>query len=259
MIARTEEQREALVEGGRRLGVVLEKLAAAAVPGVSTEELDDLAEKLIRDGGDEPSFLGYRPEGAARPYPAALCISVNDEVVHGIPSASRKLKEGDIVSLDLGLTHKGLILDSALTAPVGKVSDEVRNLIVTTEAALGAGIAAAKVGGRTGDISHAIELAYKGSKFAIVKVLGGHGVGEHLHEEPFISNYGTAGTGSEIVPGMVLALEPIATLGKGSVILAPDGYTYRTKDGSLASHSEHTILIESDRTIVLTRRASEQF
>ncbi|MEJ0053856.1 MAG: type I methionyl aminopeptidase [bacterium] len=257
MIVRTPKQREDLVEGGRRIGEVLAKVARAVVPGITTEELDDLAEKLIRDLGDEPSFLGYQPEGARRPFPATLCVSINDEVVHGIPSPSRKLKTGDIVSLDLGLTHHGLILDSAVTVPVGKVKPELLELIAATDAALEAGIAAARPGNRTGDISRAIGEAYKGTGFAIVRVLGGHGVGEHVHEEPFIANYGKGGDGVDIVPGMVLALEPIATLGKASVVLSQDGYTYRTKDGSAAAHSEHTILIEEKETVVLTRRPGE--
>jgi methionyl aminopeptidase len=257
MIVKNAKQREDLIEGGRRLGEVLTKVAAAAVAGVTTEALDDLAEQLIRDGGDEPSFLGYQPAGASRAFPATICISINDEAVHGIPSPERKLKEGDIVSLDLGLTHNGLILDSALTVAVGKVSTEAENLIAACDAALEAGIAAAKVGGRIGDISNAIEQSYKDTPFSIVKILGGHGVGEHVHEEPFVPNYGKAGEGEEIVEGMVLALEPIASTGKAGVIQRPDGYTYATRDGSLASHSEHTILIEKSGTTVLTRRAGE--
>ena len=239
------------------MGEVLSKVAAAAVPGVTTEELDDLAERLIRDFGDEPSFLGYQPEGAMRPFPATLCVSINDEVVHGIPSPVRTLKSGDIISLDLGLTHNGLILDSAITVPVGKVSPEALKLINASDVALAAGIAAARPGNRIGDISQAIGEAYKGTGFTIVKILGGHGVGEYVHEEPFIANYGKGGDGPKIVAGMVLALEPIATNGKAGVVIAPDGYTYRTKDGSLASHSEHTILIEDAGTIVLTHGAGE--
>lgn len=257
MIIKSAKQREDLIEGGKRMGEVLSKVAAAVAPGVTTEELDDLAEKLIRDFGDEPSFLGYQPEGATRVYPATLCVSINDEVVHGIPSASRVLKSGDIIGLDLGLTHNGLVLDSAITVPVGKVKPEVQKLVVASNVALEAGIAAARPGARIGDISHAIGEAYKGTGFSIPRILGGHGVGEHVHEEPFIGNSGRAGEGPKIVAGMVLALEPIATNGKASVVLAPDGYTYRTKDGSLSSHSEHTILIEENETIVLTRRPGE--
>lgn len=258
MIVRTPEERENIIESGRRLGVILEQLEGMVAPGVSTETLEDAALRLILEGGDLPAFKGYTPEGAQRPFPAALCVSVNEEVVHGIPNESpRTLKTGDIVTLDFGIIHKGLITDSAVTVPVGKVSKTAAALILATEEALEAGIKAARPGGRIGDISNAIESVFKGTKFSIVKVLGGHAVGNKVHEEPYIANFGHAGTGEEIVAGMVLALEPIASAGKGSVILAPDGYTYRTRDGSIASHSEHTILIEDEGAIVVTRRPSE--
>ncbi len=257
MIVRTKEERADAIEAGRRFGIILEKVAQSAHAGVSTAELDRLAEKLIREGGDTPPFKGYKIDGASKAYPASLCVSVNDEVVHGIPSESRILKEGDIVSLDLGLMHKGFIMDSALTIAIGKVSGEVRKLMETTQAALEAAIKAAKVGNRIGDISHATGEAFKGTKFAVVRVLGGHGVGREVHEEPFIPNTGHAGTGPEIVPGMMLAIEPIANLGKASVVLSTDGYTFRTRDGSLSAHFEHTILVEEKGTIVLTRRPHE--
>ncbi len=257
MIVRTKEQRDGILESGRRLGLVLEELTRMVAPGVSTEALDARAEELIRDGGDVPAFLGYATDGA-RPYPATLCVSVNDEVVHGIPNEEpRILEEGDIVSLDLGLIHNGFVSDSAVTVPVGAVEEKYRALMEATKRSLEAAIAAAKVGGRVGDISYATEKAFKGTGFTVVKVLGGHGVGESVHEEPWIGNTGSKGTGPELVEGMVLALEPIATSGKGTVVLAPDGWTYRTKDGSRASHHEHTILIEKAGTRVLTRRPSE--
>ena len=256
MIAKAHDI-EGLKEAGRRFGIILDTVAEAVKPGVTTRELDALSEKLIRDGGDEPAFKGYRPEGAPRAYPAACCISVNDEVVHGIPG-DRTLKEGDIVTLDLGLTHDGYIMDSAVTVPVGKVSKEAQNLMHATRAALESAILVARPGNRIGDISHATELAFKGTGFSVVKLLGGHGVGAEVHEEPFIANAGHPGTGPEIVPGMVLALEPIANAGKAGVFIAPDGFTYRTKDGSLSAHFEHTILVLEDETIVLTRRPSER-
>lgn len=253
MIITTPAEREALLEGGRRLGTILKTLSAKVAPGVSTEELDDLAEQLIRDGGDEPAFLGYTPEGAVRPYPATLCVSINDEVVHGIPNENPKiLKQGDIVSLDLGLTHENIIVDAAVTVPVGPIDKETEQLLRATEEALAAGIDAARVGNTIGDISHAIESVYKGTKFSVVKVLGGHGVGDLVHEEPFVPNFGKAGEGPEIEEGMVLALEPIANAGKGSVVLGADGYTYRSKDGSKSAHFEHTILIEKDGPIIAT-------
>lgn len=258
MIVRTQEEREGVIESGRRLGVVLEEVAKAVAPGVTTAELDAIAERLIREGGDEPAFLDYTPEHAARPYPATLCVSVNDEVVHGIPNeAPRTLKEGDIASLDLGLIHKGFVSDSAVSVPVGAVSDAAVRLMEATRKALYAGIAAARPGARVGDISSAIEKTYAGTGFAVVKILGGHGVGGAVHEEPYIPNVGHPGTGEEIEEGMVLALEPIANVGKGSVLLAPDGYTYRTKDGSISAHFEHTILVTKEKTIVTTRRPGE--
>jgi len=258
MIARLPEECASLIEGGKRLGGVLAEVAKRVVPGVSSAELNELAERLIREKGDAPAFLGYTPDSATRPYPAALCVSINDEVVHGIPNESpRALEEGDIVGLDLGLTHKGFIVDSALTVPVGRAGDISRKLMTATAEALEAGIAAAQIGNHVGDISHAIETSLKSAGFSAVRELGGHGVGERVHEEPFVPNTGHAGTGPELVEGMVLALEPIANEGKAAIVLSADGYTYRTKDGSRSAHFEHTILIEKDGTLVLTRRPDE--
>ncbi len=252
-------QRVDLIEGGKRLARVLEALRAKVAPGVTAEELDDLAEQLIRDGGDllagadTPAFLGYTPEGARRPYPATLCVSINDEVVHGIPNESKKvLKEGDIVGLDLGLTHNGVIVDAAITVPVGEVSEESKKLLRATEKALAAGIAKAIPGNHIGDISSAIQKEIENAGFKVVRELGGHGVGELVHEEPFIPNFGRAGEGELLLEGMVLALEPIAAAGKAAVTLAPDGYTYRTKDGSRSAHFEHTILLEASGARIIT-------
>ena len=246
-------QRTALIEGGKRLASVLEKLRYMVASGVMTNALDDEAERLIRDYGDEPAFLGYAPEGALRPYPATLCVSVNDEVVHGIPNETPKaLKEGDIVSLDLGLVHEGIVVDAAITVPVGRVDSETEKLLQATRHALSEGIAAAVPGGCLGDISHAVQQAIECAGFTVVRALGGHAVGERVHEEPFIPNYGRAGTGLRLSVGMVLALEPIATAGKSAIKLMPDGYTYRTKDGSRAAHFEHTVLIESGGPHVVT-------
>lgn len=256
MIVRTPEERAALIEAGRRLGAILETLASETHAGVTTAALDARAEELIRAGGDDPVFKGYQPEGARTPYPAALCISVNDEVVHGIPG-QRVLKEGDIVSLDLGLSHEGMIVDSALTVPVGKTDANSYKLMDVTRAALDAAIAAARPGNRIGDISHATEQVFEGSGFSIVKILGGHGVGAHVHEEPFIANIGHPGTGPEIIPGMVLALEPIANMGRAGVHVLADGHTFATKDGSRSAHFEHTILVEKEGTTVVTKRPGE--
>ena len=253
MIIRTDTERASLIEGGKRLATILQALAERVAPGVSAEELDTLAEVMIREGGDEPAFLGYTPDGGARPYPAALCVSINDEIVHGIPNESAKvLKEGDIVSLDLGLTHEGVIVDAAITVPVGVIDAKTKRLLAATKDALSAGIAAAKPGRRVGDVSAAIQKVIEGAGFTVVKELGGHGVGEGVHEEPFISNFGRPGTGEELVEGMVLALEPISSAGKAAVKVAPDGYTYRTKDGSRSAHFEHTILLERDSARIIT-------
>lgn len=258
MTVRTEEEKQDLIEAGKRLGEVLEKIAKEVAPGVSTEKLDALAEELIRNGGDEPAFLGYTPEGAKRPYPATLCVSINDEVVHGIPNeAPRTLKDGDIVALDLGLVHNGIVVDSALTVAVGKADPQAEALMRATNAALSAGIDAARAGNKVGDISAAIESSLKGTGFSIVKVLGGHGVGGGVHEEPYVANFGHPGTGEELTEGMVLALEPIANEGKAGVAIAADGYTYRTKDGSRSAHFEHTIVIEKEGARVVTLRPQE--
>ncbi len=260
MIIRTATQRADLLEAGRRLGAVLEALETYVAPGMSVEELDTLAEKLIRDGGDEPAFLGYTPGGANRAYPATLCVSVNEEVVHGIPTENpRTLLAGDIVSLDLGLTHNGIIVDSAITVAVGKTDENSEKLMRATKAALYTGIAAARVGGRVGDISHAIEQSLAKTGFSVVEILGGHAVGDAVHEEPFIPNVGHKGTGEELEEGLVLALEPIANAGRSAVVLAPDGYTFLTKDGKRSAHFEHTILIEKGGTTIVTRRPSEKF
>ncbi len=253
MIISSDTEREHLIEAGRRLKAVLEALRARVAPGVRSDELDDLAEELIRAGGDEPCFLGYTPEGASRAYPATLCVSVNDEVVHGIPNeAPRTLEAGDIVGLDLGLRHEGVVVDSAITVPVGPIDDKSTKLLRATEAALTAGIRAARVGGHVGDISAAIQKEIERGGFSVVKELGGHGVGHLVHEDPFIPNFGRPGEGEELVEGMVLALEPISSAGRASVVLAPDGYTFRTKDGSRSAHFEHTILIEKGGVTVVT-------
>lgn len=253
MTIQTEVERENLIEGGKRLAAILEALRTKAAPGVTTEELDDLAEHLIRDGGDTPSFLGYTPEGGIRPYPATLCVSINDEIVHGIPNESVKvLKKGDIVGLDLGLTHAGIIVDAAITVAVGEIDAKTKQLLAATRNALAAGIAAAKPGNHVGDIGHAIQQVIENAGFKVVKELGGHGVGDVVHEEPFIPNYGRPGEGELLSEGMVLALEPISSAGKAAIVLANDGYTFRTKDGTKSAHFEHTILLENGSARIIT-------
>lgn len=241
-----------LKEAGRRLSFVLDEVAKDIRPGVSERELDEKARKLIEENGDTPAFLGYTPQGAKEPYPATLCVSINNKVVHGIPT-ERKLEEGDIVALDIGLKHDGVIVDMAKTYAVGEISDEAQRLIATTEDALREGIKAARAGGRIGDIGHAIESRVLKDGFDVVRELGGHGVGNKLHEGPFIPNWGTKGKGEKLVEGMVLALEPITTAGSPDVEIMGDGYTYVTKDGSIAAHFEDTILITEKGAEVVTK------
>ena len=249
-----DAERANLIEAGHRLALVLEALRKKVAPGVSAEALDDLAEQMIRDAGDTPAFLGYTPDGARRPYPATLCVSINEEIVHGIPNEGPKvLKEGDIVGLDIGLVHEGVIVDAAITVAVGQIPEESKKLMRATEEALAAGIEAARPGNHVGDIGHAIQEVIRRAGFTIVRELGGHGVGDRVHEEPFIANFGRPGEGPELFEGQVLALEPIAAAGRGAVVLAPDGYTYRTKDGSRSAHYEHTILLEKGGARIVTK------
>ncbi|OGI86439.1 type I methionyl aminopeptidase [Candidatus Nomurabacteria bacterium RIFCSPLOWO2_01_FULL_39_17] len=250
---KTPEEIKILREGGRRLATVLYKIRDMVAPGVSTKELDTYAEKLIRKMGDTPAFLNYRPAGARNPFPATLCTSVNEEVVHGIPNANKILKEGDIISIDLGLQHKGLFTDMALTVPVGAVSNSSLKLLKVTEQALQTGINAICAGARVGDISYAIESFVRPHRYGIVEVLSGHGVGRAIHEDPYIPNFGQKGKGEKLVAGMVIAIEPMLNNGTKNVILAKDGYTYRTADGKKSAHFEHTVLITEDGAEILTK------
>lgn len=238
-----------LRKAGKHLARVLDQVVAAVKPGITTGELDALAESLIRAGGDTPAFKGYQPDGAGYPYPATLCTSVNDEVVHGIPG-ERVLAEGDIVGLDIGLTHEGYIVDMARTVPVGDIDDEAKHLLERTKKALMAGIKAARTDGRVGDISAAVEA--EAEDYGIVRELGGHAVGRHVHEKPFIPNFGKAGTGPSLPLGIVIAIEPMLNEGGDEVTLDNDGYTYRTEDGGRSAHFEHTILITKDGAEILT-------
>ncbi len=250
---KTPEQIEILREGGKRHSAILEILTAKVVPGVTTGELDALALSLVREGGDEPAFLGYKPAGASYAYPATLCVSVNDEVVHGIPDAKRVLQEGDVVSLDLGLKHKGLFTDAAVTVAVGTVDIKKRELLKVAVASLYKGIDEIKPGARTGDIGHAIEHYIKAYKYGVVRDLAGHGVGIAIHEDPFIPNYGQKGKGTLLKAGMVIAIEPMVNLGTAEVTLDDDDYTFRTADGKASAHFEHTVLVTEDGYEILTQ------
>jgi methionyl aminopeptidase len=255
IIIKTKEEINIIREGGKHLATVLHKVKEKVAPGVSTKDLDIYAEKLIREMGDSPAFLNYRPEGANTPFPASLCVSINDEVVHGIPNKNRILKEGDIVSLDLGVKHKGLFTDMAITVPVGSVSAQNLKLMQITERALQVGIDAARGGNTIGDIGNSIEnfIRSQKEKYGIVEVLSGHGVGRAIHEDPYIPNFGKKGTGAKLVPGMVIALEPMINLGTKNVTIDADGYTFCTADRKNSAHFEHTILITDGEPEVLTK------
>lgn len=243
-----------LREGGKRHAAILHKVVGQVKPGISAAELNDYAQKLIIEGGDKAAFLDYQPYGAKRPYPASLCVSVNDEVVHGIPNEKDKiLKEGDIVSLDLGLIHEGMYTDMAVTVGVGKINADVEKLIANTKHALNVGIKIAKNGGYTGDIGNAIEKIGKANNYGIVEELAGHGVGYDVHEDPYVPNYGKQGSGSLLKVGMVLAIEPMFNLGTKRIYLDKDGHTYRTADGKPSAHFEHTVVITKNGAEILTQ------
>ncbi|MFZ2149863.1 MAG: type I methionyl aminopeptidase [Minisyncoccia bacterium] len=255
IIIKTPQEIEIIRQGGKHLATVLHKVKEKVAPGISTKDLDAYAEELIRGMGDTPAFLNYQPEGASKPFPASLCVSVNDEVVHGIPRKNKILKEGDIVSIDLGVKHKGLFTDMALTVPVGKISSADAKLLETTLEALHAGIDAARAGNTVGDIGYAIEShvrRVKNPKYGIVEVLSGHGVGKAIHEDPYIPNFGKRGTGAKLVSGMIVALEPMLNMGTKHVTIDNDGYTIRTADEKKSAHFEHTILITDGEPEILT-------
>ncbi len=227
---------------------VLHELETLVAPGVTTADLDAAAEKLVRAAGAEPAFKGYRG------YPATLCASINEEVVHGIPSKKRALGEGDIVSLDMGVKLNGFFGDSAVTVPVGRVSDSVLKLLKVTQEALELAIAQVRVGGRVSDIGHAVQRHVEANGFSVVREFVGHGIGSALHEDPQIANYGEPGRGPRLAEGMVLAIEPMVNMGRSAVKVLSDGWTAVTKDGSLSAHFEHTVAVTRDGPLVLTQR-----
>jgi methionyl aminopeptidase len=229
------------------VGRCLLMLSREVRPGVSTLELDRLAETFIRDSGGEPAFKGYRG------FPASICASINEEVVHGIPSAKRFLREGDIVSLDIGVKRQGFFGDAARTFPVGEVGSTATRLLEVTERALSAGIEQARPGNRVSDISAAIEREVTRSRFKVVRALVGHGIGRELHEEPQVPNYGRMGEGPKLREGMVLAIEPMVNAGTAEVLTLSDQWTVVTADRGLSAHFEHTVAIGADGPVVLSR------
>lgn len=252
MIIETEEDKKQLRAAGNILSGVLKDLEALCKEGTTTAELDLAAEHAIKAQGAVAVFLGYRPEGAPSAYPAALCVSLNDEVVHGIPSSKRILRNGDIVSLDLGLSYNGYFVDSARTLTVGAGDANARKLLAATREALDAAVGAARAGAHTGDIGAAVERVARKYRLGVVKDLGGHAVGRAVHEKPFIGNEGVEGEGDLITAGMVLAIEPMLSEGKGDIITAADGWTCKMRDRSRAAHFEQTIIVTDGAPEILT-------
>lgn len=251
IIIKTKEQIDILREGGKILADVMRKTGLFIKPGISTFDIDKYVFDLIKKSGGTPAFLNYKPEGASIPFPASACVSVNSEIVHGIPSKNRILKEGDIVSVDVGLKYKNLFTDHAVTFPVGKISKKDQDLLDATKKSLEIGIWASVAGGTIGDIGYAIE-SFINKKYGIVRELAGHGVGVYVHEDPYIPNYGKKGRGDKLIPGMVIAIEPMLNIGKDGIIVMPDDWTIKTSDGSRSAHFEHTILITDGDPEILT-------
>ena len=240
------DQIRIMKEAGRITGEALLVARDHVRPGISTYELDRLVREHIEKSGAKPSFLGYGG------FPASACISINDEVIHGIPSKKRFLQEGDIVKIDVGAFYKGFHGDSARTIPVGKVSDEALKLIQVTRDSFFAGVAMLQSGNRIGDIGHAIDSLVVANGFSTVKHYIGHGVGQALHESPDVPNYGTPGRGTRLCAGMTLAIEPMVNVGGEAVRELPDGWTVKTADGSLSAHYENSVALTQDGVINLT-------
>jgi methionyl aminopeptidase len=246
IVLKTADDLASMRRASRLAARAIREVARAVTPGTAMADLDRLAEVFIRDGGGAPSFKGYRG------FPASICTSVDDEVVHGIPGP-RVLEEGEILSIDLGVLLDGFHADLALTVPVGEIPPEVRRLLATTEAALGAGIAAARTGSTLGDVGWAIQSVVESAGFSAVRDFAGHGIGRALHEDPQVPNVGRPGSGVRLQAGMTLAIEPMVNMGGPDVIIDSDGWTVRTRDHSLSAHAEHTVAITADGPEVLTR------
>lgn len=248
---KTEDEIELLRASNLLVGKTLAELAKIIKPGVTTEELDKVAEEYIRDNGAVPTFKGFpNPYGEA--FPASICTSVNEQVVHGIPSGNVVLKEGDIVSVDCGTYMNGFCGDSAYTFCVGEVSDEVRNLLRVTKEALYIGIENAVQGKRLGDIGYAIQQYCEANSYGVVREFVGHGIGKKMHEDPQVPNYGRRGTGTMLKKGLCIAIEPMITLGDRHLVMSRDGWTVSTKDRKCAAHFEHTIAVTSGKADVLS-------
>ncbi|HYT11316.1 MAG TPA: type I methionyl aminopeptidase [Candidatus Nitrosopolaris sp.] len=246
---KTAHEIDLMARAGKLLASVLPPLREACVPGVRTDELDKIADKLIRAGGATPGFLGYHG------FPKSICVSINDEAVHGIPG-SRKVVAGDVVSLDLGLVLEGFWADAGTTVGVGKISKEADRLIKVTEEALYVGIAKAQPGGYLGDISSAIQKHVEKAGFSVIRQFVGHGIGRQMHEDPQVPNFGSPGTPPRLKPGMTLAIEPMVNAGSHEVYMKPDGWTICTADGALSAYFEHTVAITDKGPLILTALGS---
>ncbi len=254
---KTAEDIVKLRQGGKILASILRDLRAYAAIGVTSLQMEDMARKLTLEAGARPAFLGYTPQGARRPYPAALCLSVNDVVVHGIPNEGTYIfKDGDIITIDMGISYKDMIVDSAITVGLGTIDEKGKKLLEAGEKALSAAIFVCKPGIKTGDLGQAIEESldfyHKKYGFTIAEGLGGHGVGYEVHEDPFVPNFGKKNQGVLLKPGMVIAIEPILNEGSGEIKMDDDDYTYRTADGMRSVHFEHTVLITETGVEILT-------
>ncbi|MFH1461242.1 MAG: type I methionyl aminopeptidase [Patescibacteria group bacterium] len=242
---KTPEQIEIMAQGGRILAGITRELKTKVEPDITTQELDRLATELIFNSGAQPSFKGYQG------FPSALCVAINEQIVHGVPS-ERKIRKGDIVSLDLGILYQGFHTDMAVTLAVGSIEPEINRLIRATKKALRRGIARCKPGKTLGDIGQAIQKHIQDQDFQVVRDLCGHGIGQEIHEEPEVLNFGQRHKGPELKPGMVLAIEPMAVIGRPGIKKGPDGFVYQTIDNSWAAHFEHTVAITEKGPRVLT-------
>jgi methionyl aminopeptidase len=249
IVCRSAVELERMHAAGRLVGEVLTALSANVAPGITTGALDTIADDLIRDAGAIPAFKGYNG------YPATICASINDEVIHGIPSKERVLREGDIISLDVGASLAGYYGDSAVTVPVGRVSEEAKTLLRVTDESLYKAIDAVRPGARVSDIGHAVQTHVEAFGFSVVREFVGHGIGQKMHEEPQVPNYGEPGRGPRLAEGMVLAIEPMVNAGKPTVKVLSDGWTAVTRDRSLSAHFEHTVAVTADGAWILTARA----
>ena len=248
---KSERELDLMREAGRIIAEAKAAVKEALAPGVTSLEMDALAEEIIKKRGAIPSFKGYQPAPHMPPFPATICFSFNEEIVHGIPN-DRKMQIGDIVSIDFGAIVEGYHGDSAFTAGVGTITDSAQKLIDVTAASLVEGIKKAEIGNRLTDISNAIQVYAESEGFAVVREYVGHGIGRALHEEPQIPNYGTPGRGPILREGMVFAIEPMLNVGTWKTKVMPDGWTIVTEDGELSAHSEHTVAITTDGPEVLT-------